>query len=151
MNQFPKSIQRKCKECKETKECKLSRIKNGKPEYRYRCVCCHNAWERSHRKKTRKKLNEQTKKRKHSRKKKCIDYLGGSCSRCLYDKSHRALTFHHKDRAIKEFSISQIKDHSWSKIKAELDKCELICFNCHMEEEEKHDNGTLPEDWECCF
>jgi len=28
-------------------------------------------------------------------------------------------------------------DWSWERVKAELDKCELVCFNCHMEMEDE--------------
>ena len=72
-------------------------------------------------------------------KQKCIDYLGGKCSICGYNKSPRALTFHHRSRKDKERNISKmIVNNSFEKIKKELDKCELLCFNCHMELEENY-------------
>ena len=37
----------------------------------------------------------------------------------------------------KDFEIGFIKDHSWNKVLKELKKCDLLCFNCHMELHEK--------------
>jgi hypothetical protein len=52
---------------------------------------------------------------------------------CGYQNSLAALTFHHTNKDEKEFGVSQILDWSWKKLKSELDKCILLCFNCHME------------------
>ena len=70
-------------------------------------------------------------------KQKCVDYKGGRCERCGYDKCLRALSFHHVDKTNKDFGISGSHARSWEKIKQELDKCVLLCANCHMEEHEK--------------
>lgn len=70
---------------------------------------------------------------------KCVEYKGGMCESCGYNKSMRALTFHHRERETKQYEITAIKDHNWDKVKQELDKCMLICFNCHMEKEELYD------------
>lgn len=63
---------------------------------------------------------------------KSIQYKGGSCVVCGYSKSIRALHFHHLDSSKKDFTISG-KSLSWDKIKNELDKCILVCANCHAE------------------
>lgn len=63
-----------------------------------------------------------------------LEYKGAICSRCGYNKCVEALEFHHKDMSDKEFNISDrnlILD--WPKIKAELDKCDVVCANCHRE------------------
>jgi hypothetical protein len=64
--------------------------------------------------------------------KRAIEYLGGKCQMCGYDKEIRILEFHHKTNS-KEDAISNLCDgsHSWEEIKKELDKCELLCPNCH--------------------
>lgn len=67
-------------------------------------------------------------------KKKAIEYKGGSCSRCNYSKSVRALTFHHLDPQEKDFGIGSGDTKSWETVKKELDKCILLCANCHAEE-----------------
>lgn len=66
---------------------------------------------------------------------KIIEYLGGCCKRCGYDRCPVALEAHHLDPATKEFAISGSHCRSWTAIEAELDKCELLCSNCHRETE----------------
>lgn len=81
--------------------------------------------------------NEYRRKRVKDYKKMAIDYLGGKCSKCGYDKCNRALEFHHKDRTTKKYEISKIFHRlSWEEIKKELDKCILVCSNCHREIED---------------
>jgi len=63
-----------------------------------------------------------------------IEYGGGCCQICGYKKCNRALSFHHKDSSKKDFGLSaEGLTRAWSKTKAELDKCILVCANCHME------------------
>lgn len=66
-------------------------------------------------------------------KEKAVEYKGGKCVICGYNKSLRALDFHHVDETKKDFSISRNTNRSWESIKKELDKCILVCSNCHRE------------------
>lgn len=66
-------------------------------------------------------------------KRQAVEYLGGCCERCGYSKCIRALEFHHKDPTQKEFLISKYTGAGIEKIKPELDKCMLLCANCHRE------------------
>ena len=67
-------------------------------------------------------------------KQKCVDYKGGECERCGYNKSNCALDFHHKDPNEKDFGIGKQRRTKFDeKIMAELDKCMLLCANCHRE------------------
>ena len=63
---------------------------------------------------------------------KAIEYKGGKCIVCGYNKSIRALQFHHLDPTQKDFGISGTTK-SFEKLKPELDKCVLLCANCHGE------------------
>jgi DNA invertase Pin-like site-specific DNA recombinase len=65
-------------------------------------------------------------------KKKLIEYKGGSCEKCGYNKSEHALHFHHLDPNQKDFTISG-KSYSFERMKYEVDKCILVCSNCHCE------------------
>lgn len=61
-----------------------------------------------------------------------IQYKGGRCQVCGYNRCARALTFHHLLPAQKEFNVSG-STRAWRVVKAELDKCILLCSNCHAE------------------
>lgn len=62
-----------------------------------------------------------------------VNYLGGKCVICNYSKHPSVLDFHHKDPSKKELKISDQRNSSFKKIKSELDKCVLVCANCHRE------------------
>lgn len=66
-------------------------------------------------------------------KERSVEYKGGKCVKCGYDKCIRALEFHHLNPLEKDFGPSQNMNMSWNKIKIELDKCILVCSNCHRE------------------
>lgn len=73
-------------------------------------------------------------KRRQALKRMAVEYKGGKCSECGYNKSMAALQFHHIDPSIKQFNISLSgSTKSWSKIRNELAKCILLCANCHFE------------------
>lgn len=70
-------------------------------------------------------------KRRRKLKVKAVEYLGGKCIKCGYSKSIWALDFHH--RSDKDLHIGDGNTRSFDKIRAELDKCDLLCSNCHRE------------------
>ena len=74
------------------------------------------------------------KKRRRKIRQMSIDYKGGHFEICGYSRCPEALEFHHLDHTEKDFGISD-KGHtrSWERIKTELEKCQLLCANCHRE------------------
>lgn len=64
----------------------------------------------------------------------------GCCSRCPMD-DYRVLHFHHLNPLEKTYDVWKMTCHSFSieKIQAEIDKCILLCANCHAIEH-FHDN-----------
>ena len=73
-------------------------------------------------------------KRRKKLRHKAIEYKGGKCQNCGYNKCIDALEFHHIDPSKKEFTIAHVSTPSWDRLKKELDKCILLCSNCHKEE-----------------
>ncbi len=73
-----------------------------------------------------------------------VGYKGGRCDKCGYNNCIDALEFHHADSSKKDFSISD-KGYirSWAKVKEELDRCILLCANCHRE---LHAQAQLPQE-----
>jgi hypothetical protein len=61
-----------------------------------------------------------------------IEYKGGICQKCGYNKYIGALEFHHRDFNTKDFGINK-RRVDFEKMKDELDKCDLLCANCHRE------------------
>lgn len=61
-----------------------------------------------------------------------IAYKGGRCFVCGYDACPQAFDFHHPDPLQKDFTISR-RMTSFEAIRPELDKCILLCANCHRE------------------
>lgn len=141
LSSFPHEIERVCKECGQLKFCSWmhSFTSKGAPEYRVRCKDCHNKYLRTRNSARRTVRTTQATRRKRLRKLKCVEYLGGKCITCGYNTCLKALNFHHLDPKYKSFSVSQKLDADWKLLKAELDKCILLCFNCHMEEHCKLD------------
>ena len=73
-------------------------------------------------------------KRRRTLKAKAIEYKGGKCQICGYNKYHGSLDLHHLNPDQKKFEIGyRGYTRSWEKVKAELDKCVLVCANCHRE------------------
>lgn len=63
-----------------------------------------------------------------------LDYKGHQCCICGYNKCDAALEFHHRDPSKKDFIISDNNmSLNWPIIQQELDKCDLVCANCHRE------------------
>lgn len=91
---------------------------------RYECKVCEN----------RKRFKWRLK-HFHELKRKAVEYLGGKCRLCGYNKSLYALEFNHLKEFKKEHEPSRLlqKGWSWDRVKPEIDKCELLCSNCHKE------------------
>jgi hypothetical protein len=69
---------------------------------------------------------------------KAIEYLGGKCKKCGYVGISAVYDFHHRDPGDKDFSWGNRRTSNWENLKLELDKCDLLCSNCHRE---VHDDG----------
>ena len=85
-----------------------------------RCKSCTNKYKRG---------------RKDRMYKKIADYIGGyKCSRCGIERDTMTIfDFHHLDPTTKDRQISAMIDNSWEDVKSELDKCVILCANCHRE------------------
>lgn len=94
--------------------------------------------------KCKKCCTEAVQKRRELLKTKAIEYMGGACKKCGYNRCRGSLVFHHIDPTQKDFAISSKGyTRSWEKVKNELDKCVLLCANCHGEVHEEIDKLKL--------
>ena len=74
---------------------------------------------------------------------KAIEYLGGMCQDCGIQGSSWIFDFHHKVPSEKEWHWGNRRTSNWENLKSELDKCELLCANCHRLRHEKDWLQTL--------
>jgi predicted HNH restriction endonuclease len=108
-----------CPSCKDDKELSEFYNRRGKEGGSVYCKIC---------------TKEEGRERGRKFKIKCVAYKGGECEKCGYNKYIGALEFHHLDPNKKDFEISNVKKRSFNdNIKSELDKCIIVCSNCHRE------------------
>lgn len=139
-------LQSRCKECANG-----SRWKNG----RFRDEGHKQAVLKSNRQsyqKHRESYVVQAGKRNAAYKMKGIIYLGSKCMKCGI--SHPAvLQFHHREPENKSFNVSTAlcapTKYPWEIMKTELDKCDLICSNCHdFHHNNRFYEGFAHDTWE---
>ena len=74
---------------------------------------------------------------------KAIEYKGGRCLRCKNIFPYPAFEFHHRDPETKDVSWTKLRLRSWDKIILELDKCDLLCANCHRIEHHEQRHSSI--------
>lgn len=76
---------------------------------------------------------------------KAIEYKGGKCYCCGKSFHPAAMQFHHNNPNDKDFNWTKMRLKSWDKIQNELDKCSLVCANCHsiIHSVSKYDDSIL--------
>ena len=67
--------------------------------------------------------------RKHARRAKLIEMLGGCCVRC---ETIEGLEFDHIDPKTKRFGICDDLSRAWADLLEELAKCQLLCRPCRI-------------------
>ena len=65
------------------------------------------------------------------RKTQAVMHLGGQCQHCSKTEPVIIFDFHHLNDSNKEANISTLLCKKWEKIVPELEKCLLLCVNCH--------------------
>lgn len=108
-----------CPKCQEEKlETEFYKCKSRKDGLYGYCKSCFNA---------------SNDKRRDLLKEKAILYKGGECIRChlKYPETPAFIfDFHHRDPTTKE-QWESIRKWGWERIRIEIDKCDLVCSNCH--------------------
>lgn len=109
---------------KKAKNCRVC----GKVGFLHRCQSCH------------------TRVRRLRTKLRAIQLLGGKCNRCGYNGHPAAFEFHHREGHEKAFTIGMVANKSWDVVVKELEKCELLCSNCHRAEHSSQMDEALLEE-----
>ncbi|OHD20992.1 MAG: hypothetical protein A2Y38_09480 [Spirochaetes bacterium GWB1_59_5] len=90
---------------------------------------------------------ERVKQRRKHLKMLAVAMKGGRCELCGYHRSLQGFDFHHQDPSEKDFALSAVTSISWSRVKAEIAKCQLLCATCHREQHERQWGLGLTPTW----
>lgn len=113
---------RYCKECQK----RLMRKKREKPGFLDQEAAKMRRWRAINPERNKQNWTENRR-----RKKEWLDSQKIACNRCGFDHV-AALEFHHTNPAEKDFLLSVAVSHySLDRIKVEVEKCEIVCANCH--------------------
>jgi hypothetical protein len=105
---------RKCGKVQLVEEFQVAKIIGDKVYRRHVCTSCKISQQRAREQRNRAALRE----------------LKLCCIECGED--HPAvLSFHHRERSKKSFTISDSYHMSLDKLLKEADKCDILCLNCH--------------------
>jgi hypothetical protein len=74
------------------------------------------------------------------RKRQLVEETGGRCSICGYHANLAALVFHHIDSDQKDFKtdMRSLSNRRFEAVRDEIEKCTLVCANCHAELHNPH-------------
>ena len=104
-----------------------------------KCVSCNlfkqkdqfGVWKRKHKGKCKYCLLREGRLLETNKKIRAVQYKGGCCILCGFNHWISALQFHHIDPSQKDADWNILRKRAWERIKIELDKCVLVCSNCH--------------------
>jgi len=128
-------MKQKCSTCKlEKLYSEFSKNKTKKTGINTICKECRKVYIRKHYKANKSYYLDKAAQQKQDAKKYWHEFKSKlKCNRCGYNKHWAALDFHHTDGDKKDFGISFAVANGWGRqrILDEIDKCEVLCANCH--------------------
>lgn len=108
--------------------CKKEPKRNASSSY---CKFCHNEYQKKYHKEFPKAIKDSKDRRRVAIRKLVVDSKNKPCTDCGIKYPYYVMDFDHlRD---KKFDLSRATSHLWSPetVKKEIDKCEVVCSNCH--------------------
>lgn len=122
-----------CNTCKlEKLQSEFRKDKSTKDGYRHNCKVCARTY---HQSKYITNYGEKTRERQRKAyttvRAKLNEYKLGKACICCGEDEPACLDFHHLDPNEKDFTVTQSMNRKWESILAEIQKCVVLCANCH--------------------
>ena len=112
----------------------MAECKNGHPDPERNkagaCKECVDLYQPLYREEYKPRKHVLERERRERQRARAIEFLGGKCLDCgIADK--RVLVFDHV-RGEKVTNVARLLGSAWERIETELNKCDLVCANCHL-------------------
>lgn len=125
-----------CSKCKENKPLDSFGLQSNGPHGRASwCKACKNDQVKARyasNAEVREKAKAYSRARHKQNAERISEYkLSRGCADCGYKDHPAALEFDHLPQHTKSFNISKKTSYDWDSLQAEIDKCEVVCANCH--------------------
>ena len=121
---------KKCTKCKNEQPITSFYKGNDRDGLRFWCKDCHNA-DVKQRAPTYYSKHHSKRKRKENWDKVFALFGGRKCCDCGIESEGPIFDLHHIDATSKYFTPSTRMHYNWDSIKHEVEKCILLCANCH--------------------
>lgn len=121
----------KCGDTKPLNQFRDRKLKSGKSVKNNKCIECLKAYSRQHYKHNPKMYGGKTSQRRTIAQHQMLNYLSNkSCFDC-HNTDFRVLEFDHISNKKMNVSSMVAGGYAWSTILSEIQKCEIVCANCH--------------------
>lgn len=127
---------KQCTKCKENKERGDFDKNRSKPDgLQNICRSCKVKYNGKHYRSNKKRYALKAKKHRSKIAEYVKSYkISKGCKYCGYNKCNRALHFHHRNPRQKNFDINKgCVVGGFETVKLEIEKCDVVCANCHAE------------------
>lgn len=113
-----------CRVCRECSRLRMQR-KRENPEFKARCAAASKKWRQTNTAEYRQQYTAAYRKRDQ--------WIQGFKTKCKYCDESRfcCLDFHHRDSGEKVATIAQVRHWARERLRTEIEKCDVVCANCH--------------------
>lgn len=124
---------KKCSRCKRNKELEeFRRDRTTNDGYSYICKsCAKSRGKQLYEKSYQLKAKQRTRERMERHRQQLNEYLEDKCCERCGEADPVVFEFHHTDPNEKDFTIASALSRRWEAIETELQKCVVLCANCH--------------------
>ncbi len=141
-------------EIEQTKTCTKCRITKSITEFNFRnltknirlsyCRECGKELTKSHYARNKQQYLEKNLRSFHKRREYARKMKDCSCADCGMKYPYYVMDFDHGEDEVKEFGLNSLGRITLSVLKREINKCDVVCANCHRERTERRLLSKIP-------
>jgi hypothetical protein len=107
---------------------RLTRAKDGR---QYSCRECNRRWHAENRPRHNALIRKRNVRMRREKRRLMFEYLSAhQCVDCG-ERDHVVLEFDHLRDKTMNISQMMTRDYTWNSVLHEIEKCEIVCANCH--------------------